>query len=166
MENLGLDTNLIIAQLINFGVFFFIFSKFIAKPFMAYIKSEKKKDIDRTNLTEQTEKMQEELEHKNKESKETIKREFNIALDNAKKEVEAVRKELIERAQKESAEIVENTHRQMRDEKLLVDRQMKDKLVSLSTLLVEHGLKDYLDDQMKKNINDRILSNLSKQKLN
>jgi F0F1-type ATP synthase membrane subunit b/b' len=41
MENLGIDGKLLSAQLINFILFFIIYKKYIAKPFMAFLKKEK-----------------------------------------------------------------------------------------------------------------------------
>ena len=44
MENLGIDIKLLIAQLINFGIFFFIIAKFVAKPFTKFLNEERNKD--------------------------------------------------------------------------------------------------------------------------
>ena len=44
MENLGINVKLIIAQIINFALFFLIYKKFIAKPFVNFINGEKKKE--------------------------------------------------------------------------------------------------------------------------
>ena len=44
MENLGIDVKLLIAQVVNFALFLFIFHRFISKPFLRFLDSEKKKD--------------------------------------------------------------------------------------------------------------------------
>ena len=41
MENLGIDIKLLIAQMINFGLFFFIIKKFVTKPFLNFVEDEK-----------------------------------------------------------------------------------------------------------------------------
>jgi len=43
MEGLGVDVKLLIAQVINFLLFFYIFKKYLAKPFQKYLDEETKK---------------------------------------------------------------------------------------------------------------------------
>ena len=47
MENLGIDLKLMIAQSINFLLFFFIVKKFIAKPFTNFLEEEKNKEKEK-----------------------------------------------------------------------------------------------------------------------
>jgi len=61
MENLGIDPKLIFSQILNFAVFFFIFFRFIAKPFNAYLSKQKELEKEREELAASTKKQQEEL---------------------------------------------------------------------------------------------------------
>src|SRR3989344_4575625 len=47
MEGLGIDLKLLIAQIINFGLFFYVFKRFLAKPFVSFIDEEKQKEAER-----------------------------------------------------------------------------------------------------------------------
>jgi F-type H+-transporting ATPase subunit b len=47
MENLGIDPKQLIAQMINFALFYLLFTKLIAKPLAAYIQKRKTEDLQR-----------------------------------------------------------------------------------------------------------------------
>ncbi len=44
MENLGVDIKLLIAQLVNFLLFLYIFKKFVSNSFETFLKEERKKE--------------------------------------------------------------------------------------------------------------------------
>lgn len=166
MENLGVDPKLLIAQLINFGLFFFIFSKFIAKPFLAYIKDEKKKDAERSRLNELALKQDADLIKKEEEMKTRLRKEYDKALTEAKHEAETVKATLMNDAKKEAEEYVIKAQKQMQSDKLAMEREIKDRIASLSVLLIEHGLKDYLTEDMQKGVTKQLLTHLESKNLN
>ncbi len=166
MENLGVDPKLLIAQLINFGLFFFIFSKFIAKPFLAYIKDEKKKDAERSRLNELALKQDADLIKKEEEMKTRLRKEYDKALLEAKHEATAVKTSLMNDAKKEAEEYVTKAQKQMQSDKLAMEREIKDRIASLSVLLIEHGLKDYLTVDMQKGVTKQLLTHLESKNLN
>lgn len=51
MEALGLDAKLLIAQIVNFVIFYFIFQKFVAKPLLEYIKKQKVEEKNQHELS-------------------------------------------------------------------------------------------------------------------
>ncbi len=61
-EAFGLDIKLIVAQIINFGLFFIVFKTFLSKPFLTMLKQEKEKTESiaekETKLAAQEEAMQ------------------------------------------------------------------------------------------------------------
>jgi F0F1-type ATP synthase membrane subunit b/b' len=61
MENLGIDLKLIVAQLVNFGIFFFVFQKFISKPFLAHLKKKQEEESIRENFASKLKSREEEL---------------------------------------------------------------------------------------------------------
>lgn len=166
MENLGVDLKLLIAQLINFGLFFFIFSKFIAKPFLAYIADEKRKDAERSRLNELAVKQDADLVKKEEEMKVRLRKEYDKALSEAKHEAESVKANLMKDAKKDAEEYVTKAQKQMQSDKLAMEREIKERIASLSVLLIEHGLKDYLTVDMQKGVTKQLLNHLESKKLN
>lgn len=166
MENLGVDPKLLIAQIINFGLFFFLFSTFIAKPFLAFIQREKKKDAERSHLNDLALKQEEELKKKEDEMKLRLKREYDRALHEAKNEAMAVRTTLMSQAKSEADGLIAKAKKEITDEREAMVREMKERIGSLSVLLVEQGLREYLTEDMQKGVTKRILTNLDTKNLN
>lgn len=166
MENLGVDPKLLLAQLINFGLFFFIFSKFVAKPFLGYITEERKKDAERQKLAEVALRQQEELQQKEKEMRLKLKKEHDQAIDQVKKDVEKLKNDLVREANNDAQEILSKAEKQIKEERILMENEIRQKLATLTTSMVEHGLKDYLTQDMQKGINERILTSLKREQVN
>ncbi|PIY72273.1 hypothetical protein COY87_01825 [Candidatus Roizmanbacteria bacterium CG_4_10_14_0_8_um_filter_33_9] len=166
MENLGVDPKLLLAQLINFGLFFFLFSKFIAKPFMQYIENEKKKDLERQRVSELALKQEEELEVHKKKISDKMNKEFNVAIEEARKDALELKKQLIAEAKKDAEEIVLKAEKEITTSQSLMEKEMKDKVSSLSIILVSKVLKDYLSEDIQKAVTARVISNLSQSKQN
>ncbi len=64
MEKLGVDLKLLIAQAINFILFFFIVKKYIAKPFSQFLKSEKENEKEKELSLQKAKKLEEDLKLK------------------------------------------------------------------------------------------------------
>jgi len=159
MENLGIDTKLIIAQGINFALFFFVFKKFLAKPFSQFVTSEKKKDQERERLLAKTLATAEKLEKQEGEMKEKVKKESHALLNEAKKQAAEARQLLIDEATAEATRIKESAHAQLRSERELIEKDAKEKIVQMSFLIVEKALSDVLTADMRKKVTESILKN-------
>ena len=162
MENLGIDLKLLIAQLINFGLFFFIYKKFIAAPFMSMIKEEKKKDAEKKKIFEDLAKEKEALPLAEKAAKEKIQKKTEESLKAVRQAAEVERIALMKKAQEESGEIVKRANTQIEEERRQMEKQYKEALAKVSVMTVERVLKDFLTEDMQKQINARVLSNLEK----
>jgi F-type H+-transporting ATPase subunit b len=162
MENLGIDFKLLLAQLINFGLFFFIYKKFIAGPFVSVMKSEKIKDAERKKMNEEVARQKETLIQQEKASKEEIHKKTEESLKAVRHAADAERVALLAKAQEESKEIVKRASKQIEEERQQMEKQYKETLAKMSVMTVEHVLKDFLTEDMQKQINARVLSNLEK----
>jgi F-type H+-transporting ATPase subunit b len=163
MENLGLDTKLIISQVLNFLVFFFIFTKFMAKPFSAYIAKQKEQDEERNRISEALQKRESELKAEQEKTRKQMKKELDEAIARAKEDGEKARVEIIEKAKRDAADIVATAKAQIDQEREELVREMKKRSVDMSVLLVNKGLDDYLSDDAKKSVTKHILEKHSKE---
>ncbi len=162
MENLGIDIKLLIAQLINFSLFFFIYKKFIAGPFVAVMQAEKKKDAERKRMNEEVEEQKVVLAAEEKKAKDEIHKKTEESLKSVRHAAEMEKVALIKKAHEESAEIIKKASKQIEDERSQMERQYKETLAKMSVLTVEHALKEFLTEDMQKQINAKVLSNLQK----
>lgn len=105
MESLGLDWKLFLAQIVNFGILFFVLSKFIYKP-ISKLLEERKKKIEESLLN--SKKIEERLEKLEVKEKEVIKKAEGLALEK--------REELLGLAEKEKEEVIESAKEAARRE--------------------------------------------------
>lgn len=160
MENLGIDLKLMTAQLVNFAIFFFVFKKFIATPFMKYLKKSKEDEETRSTFAAEIEKRKEKLDEEDKKMARERKKTLEAALLESKKEADSVRKELIEDAKKEAAEIVAKGHAQVEDERKELYKDLRKQIAQVSTLVVEKALNEYLTDDAKRSITQNIVKHI------
>lgn len=162
MENLGIDWKLLVAQLINFGVFFVIFKKFVAKPFSRFLSEEKKHEEERAKVMEKAKVMEEALFEKEREWKKKMLRESETSLKRAKELGEKLKKEIIESAHKEAEQVLVKARNQTEEERESLYREVKNRVSELSMFIVTHALNDYLTQEAREKITAYILKNLTK----
>lgn len=162
MENLGIDAKLLIAQLVNFVLFFLIFKKFIAKPFMSFLNDEEKKEKEKQAITEKIRKQEEEYLMKEREFKTKIKKQADEEMKTVKEKAQRVREEMLTEAKKEAGELVIKAKKQIEEERAILERNVKNKVADLSIFIVTKALRDYLDTEEKEKLTKSILRNLPK----
>lgn len=162
MENLGIDTKLLLAQLINFVLFFYIFKKYIAGPFTKFFNQEKIKEKEKEQILLSLQKKEEEALKKDQEAKIKQKTEYDLIIKKAKDDAKLVKEEIIQSARKEADQVVKKGYKQLEDEKLKLYDDAKKKVADLSIFLVSNALREYLDPETKKRITSQVLKNLAK----
>lgn len=161
MENLGIDGKLLLAQLINFALFFFIFKKYIAGPFGKFLSQEKQNEKEKEALLAKLKKGEEELMQKELDTRDKVKKERLELLEKAKHEAAVLRDEMIVEAKKDAETVRRKAEKEKEEEKNKLYRDVKNKVADLSILIVEKALRDFLDEESRKRITTHILKNLS-----
>lgn len=162
MENLGIDYKLLIAQIVNFLLFFFIFKKYIAKPFFQFLQAEKKKEQEKETILQKAAKMEEENALREKEWKTAARKDKEKMMEDVKEQGTKVKEEMMVQAKKEAVEYVEKAKKQIQEERMALNKEMKERTLDLSLYLVDKALKNYLTDDVKKGLTEYILKNSSK----
>lgn len=160
MESLGIDIKLLIAQIINFVLFFLIFKRFVSTPFSNFLNIEKRKEEEKEKILQEVKRKEEDIIAQELKAKERMKKEYEAAVKSAKLDAQKVREDLLGEAKGESETIVERGRRQIGEEKETMHKEVKAKIADLSIFIVNKVLSQYLNEQMKKNITREILKNL------
>ncbi len=162
MEQLGIDPKQLIAQIINFLVFFFVVKRFIVKPFNVFLENVERQEKDKADALIKTKKLEENLIEQEHKLKEKSEKELDAVLEQAKKDAQSIRVDILKQAQKDAEDIKERMKRELEDEKAEMYRNAKNQISNLSIFIVQEALKDTLDVEAKKRITDRILKNVEK----
>ena len=159
MENLGIDGKLLLAQVINFVLFFILVKQFMVKPFTSFMNQERINEEEKNRMLEKLKKSEEAGIEAEKKMKEKMKKEFDILFVEAKKEAQNMRADLIKQAETDALEIKEKNSRLLEEEKNLLYREVKDKIIKTSLMIVENTLKESLDESSRKKVTGTIIKN-------
>jgi len=162
MESLGIDIKLLIAQIINFVLFFYVFKKYLAKPFASFMSDEAKLEKEKERTMEDLKKKEEELTTSQNKAKNLMKKELDAALKKVKEDAARLKANLIVEAKKDSQVIIDKGKKQIEVERAEMEREMKKKIVQLTGLVLERSFSSYLSSDMQKEVNKNVLKNLPK----
>lgn len=166
MEQLGLDVKLFIAQIINFGLFFYLYKKFIAQPLLQFIKKEKQEEKEKLEFLESIKKKEEKLTKTQLEFEQKMKNKTAEIVEIARQDGKKIRDEIINEAKKEAEEIKIRGRKLIEEERESMHSELKHRLIKLSISIINEGLKGYLSEKTKKEITQYILKNTPHVKVN
>jgi len=160
MESLGVDIKLLIAQIINFILFFLIFKKFIAKPFSQFLIHERKKEEEKEKvLAELKQKEENFIKEKDRELKK-IKEEQQKNVKQLKEEIKKLREKMIAEAKKEAQMIIEKSKKQATRYEEKINRQIEQRVKELSFKIITDVLSNVMTPQLQKEVNRQMVKSL------
>ena len=159
MENLGIDGKLLLAQMINFVLFFILVKQFMVKPFTSFLNQERKNEEEKNKMLEKLKKSEEAGLEAEKKMKEKMKKEFDVLFVEAKKEAQNLRAEMVKQAETDVLEIKDKNKKLLDEEKSLLYREVKDKIINSNLMIVESTLKESLDESSRKKVTGAIIKN-------
>ena len=160
MENLGIDIKLIIAQAINFGIFLFIFQKFISKPLMVFLKRQKEETEAREEYATEIEHRAKKLEEEDAKLQKERKKILDKAVAQGKLDAETVKLEIINAAKKESEAIIVQSKEQLEEERKELYKDVRKQIASVSMMVVEKALTEYLTEDAQRKVTQNIVKHI------
>lgn len=160
MEALGIDAKLILAQMINFFIFFLIFRKFIAKPLARYLKKQEEDESKRALLTQELDTAKARLDEERKTMLREIKAEQKKSLGEAKKYADGVKADMLQEAQKQAAAVIEAGKQAVEHEKQALQKELTTYVRQTAQLAIDKGLASYLTDDKRKEITNHIIQSI------
>lgn len=161
MENLGIDYKLLIAQIVNFGLLFFVVSKYVAKPFLNAVQMERRGDVEKERILKELQTKEERMLEEEKKWNKSMKEKEEKILNDAKKKADAVRVEILAEAKSEADSIVERGKKQVEEERESFYREAKKHIANVSVLVIEKALDKYLTTDVQKKLTEHVLSNMN-----
>lgn len=157
MEALGLDIKLLIAQVVNFAIFYFIFRKFVAGPLLAYIKKQKDEEKKRHDLTVEIESAKKSIESEKDAMVKSMNAKQKELVSESKKYAEELKSELLAKAKKQADDLVVSGKEMIDEERRKAKEELEAyvKVAAKNALL--KSLSETLDDETRKKITKSIL---------
>lgn len=146
-SSLGLNVELFIAQMINFGILLFVLYKFAYRPVLRLLEDRTKKiekgitdaEASQKKLAEMTEREREIVIEAKKQSKELI-----VA---AELQAQKNRDEIIAVAKEESAKILQQAQKSIEEQKMQMIGEVKKEVAVLVVAAVEKVIGDTMNEK-------------------
>ena len=160
MSSVEIDWKILVGQIINFAILFFVLKYFIYKPFLNLLKTRREKIEEGINKSIQAEKelskigeMKSELERISEEEKKKV---LIKAEDEAKKRLEEANK----KAEDEKSAILAKARKEAEDLKAEEEEATKKKTIENAFAITEKLLKENIDEKKGKQIAEDFLKKL------
>lgn len=106
MEQLGIEPNLLLAQIVNFLIIFFVLSKLLYKPILGMLEKRKKEIAAGLELTEKMRAEEEKMNARKEKMLDEARKEARDIVEAGKKEADAQGHEIIEAAHTQAQGII------------------------------------------------------------
>ena len=160
MESLGIDLKLVIAQLINFGILFWLLSRFAYKPIMNLLDERQKKIEQGLADAATSAKKLAEVESKTAKMLESTEKEADKILSDAKVTAKAEADEMIGKATDQAERTLKNAEKDAEAAKNSIVSEAKKELSGVVVMALDKIVGSQLDDKDKKKLSDKAIADL------
>lgn len=160
MEALGLDIKLLIAQMVNFAIFYFIFQKFVAKPLLSYIKKQKDDEKKRHNLTSELETAKKQLDEEKSEMVKAMNTKQKELINESKKYADELKADLLAKAKKQADDLVASGKELLEEERRRAKEELEQYVKIAAKNALMKSLADKLDEDTRKKITKEIVNSI------
>lgn len=162
MEKLGIDTKILIAQVINFLLLLFLLSKYVYKPFLATLDKEAKKAKENEESGREYERKEKELLEKKQEIESDYEKKLKAFYAKMKKETEGIKKQMIKEAETEAEEIRKHNMELINSEKEKGLAEVRQEASKIALAMTEKVLSEVLNADLQKQVTEQVINKLEK----
>lgn len=152
MEALGIDIKLLIAQVINFILFFIIFKRFVSKPFFNYLHEAQKKEKEKDRIVTELAEREEKAKETEKELFKKARTDAEAIMTDAKKTAAVQAANIIKKAQSDATDIKEKAEKVLDEERRELYAEVKKHVVETSAAIAKSALADYLNEDKQREL--------------
>jgi F-type H+-transporting ATPase subunit b len=159
LEVLGINWKILIGQLVNFLILFYLLQRFAFKPFLKVLRERREKIEKGVKLAQESE---EKIKLVEKEREEILKKEEERAkqiLKEYEKRGKEKEKEIISLAEKEKTKILEEAEKTAESEIEKLKKEFSQKNLDVVFALTEKFLMEKIDSEKDKKIIKNLLTN-------
>lgn len=159
LHTLGIDWQLLLAQIVNFGIVLAVLTKFVYKPLLRAIDA--RRDAIRKSMEESEEISRQKLqmEQTRKDALHKADEDAGLIVEKAKKEADQLRADILAAAQAQADQILVKGKKQLEEERSHVFHEVQDQMASSIIKLSEEIIRR----EFSKDDQARLLKNLEKE---
>jgi len=160
LTKLGIDGRLLLAQIINFLVLLFILYKVLYKPVLKMLDERQTKIEASLKHAEQIEKNLFESHGEKQKILSEARNEAGKIIAESKEVAEKLRNDLTCKAKEDVANILEQGKHQLKTEKEIMFKELKNEIADMVTIATEKILKERVNIKVDRNTIEKNLDNL------
>lgn len=165
MEKLGIQPTLLLAQIVNFLIIFFVLSKLLYKPIRGMLDKRKKEIEEGLALTEKMRQEEDKLKVKQNKILDETRREGEAYIDKAKAQAVAESKEILNNANKQAQEIIAKGKEEVKSLHTAMEGDLKTESISLASIMAKKILTNVVSDRDQHKLIEKQLRALEHAKL-
>lgn len=159
---LGINPILLIAQIINFLILFFLFKKFLYKPILGILEKRRNYIKDSMKKADEAVRKEKEMEKEREKKLRELRVRSEEIINKAKSAAESRRKEITEKAEQEAQEILDKAKKEIASEKEKIIKEVKLRTADLTLLATSQVLKKGIDAKLQQKLIQEALSELDR----
>jgi len=160
MEKLGIEPNLLLAQIVNFVIIILVLTKLLYKPILNLLEKRKKEIEAGLALTEKMRLEDEKLKAKKSKVLEEARQEAQTIVEAARRQAEEQEKEIIARGQDKAQEIITKAKEEISVLHKELAGDLRREAVGLAGTMVKHLLAELLGERDQHRLIDKKLRQL------
>ena len=160
IETLGIDLKLLLTQILNFLILFFILYHFAYKPLLNMLDKRKKMIEESAINSERINKESIELENKKEQILTDARKEALKIIEESKREGAKIKEESVKDAREQSRSIIEKAKLQIEAEKEEKFKELKKEVGELALIGVNLILKEKMNEKIDQKIIKEALKNM------
>ena len=162
MNQLGFNPILLLGQIINFAVLFFILHKLVFKTVLEAIDKRAKKLKQTNELIANAKKEAEKQEEIKKQKLSEARKEVAKVVKQAKEDAQKRKEEIIARAKKEAKGIIDDSKLEIAKKEEEMEKRLKSQSIQIATEIARKLIKEALDDSSQRLLINKAIKGLKK----
>jgi F-type H+-transporting ATPase subunit b len=162
VKQFGLDPVLLIAQIINFLIIFFILKKFAFRPILTLLESRKKTIQEGLGNAKLAKEALDAAIEKEKQILQKAQKESQELLSAAQKQAEQLRSDIEEKTKMQVESMLADAHEKILKESKEQEKRIAVAAAQLAVSMVEKTLTDYLPSDAQSNVVKKFAASLKK----
>jgi len=149
MEKLGIQPNLLIAQIVNFTIILVVLTKLLYKPMLGMLEKRRKKIEEGLRLAESMKEEEMKLEAKKQKVIEEGRKDGQNLIEEAKKRAKDEEKQIISDARAEAEDIIAKGRIEVERMKKDMQKDVEKDTIELSTMMAERLLGEVMSKDLQ-----------------
>ncbi len=158
--NVEIDWKILVGQIINFAILFFVLKQFIYKPFLSLLRARREKIEEGVNKGTEAEEGLKNLQEIKRKMEDVNEEERKVIISKAAHEAKKMVEEAAKSAEEEKFALLARAEKEARTLKEKDQEKTKREIIDNTFTLTEKLLRENIDDEKNKKITEEFLKKL------